>query len=778
MKLGTKLALGFGIVVTVMIALGVTGYVMFSRVDTNVADLTGHSLPAVKHSTGVERSALETVLEEKNYVLYETDETQQRAKEKLTDLTSSLDEVDKVAEQYNDTVLGSKSQEVRTIANQYGQLFEQGVAALKSNKVAAGTMDTKGNAVGDEASAYMTAKQAEYLNAKEALAVVNRINALALETRMSVTAYMLAKDDRHSDVFRMVEKNVATLLECYDALEKLHPDEVERQQIVQARKATQRYLETAKTWINELERDVDSAQLAELAETMDEVGNTVSQAASDYLAAKQVKTDKVADAVFIVSGIAQGALTARLNEKGYVASQDEKYWRSLNEHITKLDKLYDDLRLVSLTDADRQRINRADQATGEYLTAAKSWVDNDNRLRQTILPQMNDIGGRVVTAAQSAEEGAWKVSDESTANVSGVVASSKFIIIVSLVIGVVMGFVAAFVITRGITKPINRIITGLNEGSDQVNDAAGQVSTAAQQLAEGNSEQASSLEETSSALEEMAAMTRTNAENAKQANDLSAQASKAANEGDQTMGQLNEAMTGINDSSEKISKIIKVIEEIAFQTNLLALNAAVEAARAGEHGKGFAVVADEVRNLAQRCAQAARETTGLIEDAVNRSQQGTHVAGEVGKALGAIVGDVAKVTELINGISKASDEQAQGVDQVNTAVAQMDKVTQQNAAGAEESASAAEQLAAQATSVKGIVDELSALVGGAAARAAAAVSVPTAAGPQKKRLKVNIAHLKKDKQKQPESVAAAAPPSGKSSGDFMSLDDDKELKEF
>ncbi|GAG41668.1 unnamed protein product, partial [marine sediment metagenome] len=226
------------------------------------------------------------------------------------------------------------------------------------------------------------------------------------------------------------------------------------------------------------------------------------------------------------------------------------------------------------------------------------------------------------------------------------------------IIAAVIGVLLAFVIARGIVSALTRIIAGLNEGADQVNDAAGQVSSASQQLAEGNSEQASSLEETSSALEQMAAMTRTNASNAKEANDLSGQARTAANEGDKTMGRLNDAMTGINNSSQKISKIIKVIEEIAFQTNLLALNAAVEAARAGEHGKGFAVVADEVRNLAQRSAQAANETTDLIEGAVNNSRQGTEVAGEVGKALGAIVGDVTKVTDLIDGISRASEEQA------------------------------------------------------------------------------------------------------------------------
>jgi methyl-accepting chemotaxis protein len=271
--------------------------------------------------------------------------------------------------------------------------------------------------------------------------------------------------------------------------------------------------------------------------------------------------------------------------------------------------------------------------------------------------------------------------------------------------------VVALVMIRGIVKPVNRMIHSLKEGAEQVNDAATQVASSSQQLAGNSSEQASSLEQTSSALEEMAAMTRTNANNARKANELATQARGNADQGDHTMTHLNNAMTAINESSAEIGKIIKVIEEIAFQTNLLALNAAVEAARAGEHGKGFAVVAEEVRNLAQRSAQAARDTTALIEESVNRAKEGTTVATSATDALQAIVSDVAQVADLLNGIAQASQEQAQGVEQVNTAVAQMDKVTQQNAAGAEESASAAEQLSAQAQAVKSVVEELVALVG-------------------------------------------------------------------
>ena len=242
----------------------------------------------------------------------------------------------------------------------------------------------------------------------------------------------------------------------------------------------------------------------------------------------------------------------------------------------------------------------------------------------------------------------------------------------------------------------------LAEGSGQVSSAASQVSTASQSLAEGASEQASSLEETSSSLEEMASMTKRNAENARQANEIAKQTREAADKGVSDMQTMSSAMDSLKVSSDDIAKIIKTIDEIAFQTNILALNAAVEAARAGEAGMGFAVVADEVRNLAQRCAQAAKETAAKIEGAITKTGQGVEISSKVAASLGEIVTKVRQVDELVTEVANASREQTDGITQINTAVGQMDKVTQGNAANAEESAAAAEELNSQAEIMKQI----------------------------------------------------------------------------
>jgi methyl-accepting chemotaxis protein len=310
------------------------------------------------------------------------------------------------------------------------------------------------------------------------------------------------------------------------------------------------------------------------------------------------------------------------------------------------------------------------------------------------------LSGWIVIATQN--------TDEFLAPVHSI---RNFLLIIGSLL-LVLTVLAVLYFARSIARPINRAVRMLNDSADQFTSGSGQVAASSQSLAEGAAESASAIEEASSSLEEMAAMTRKNADSANQADALMKEANQVVNRADQSMTDLTVSMEDISNASEETSKIIKTIDEIAFQTNLLALNAAVEAARAGEAGAGFAVVAEEVRNLAMRAADAAKNTADLIEGTVKKIKEGSDLVTKTNEAFSAVATSAAKVGELVAEIAEASSEQAQGIDQINTGINEMDKVTQQNAANAEESASASEEMSAQAEQLKDISVELVEIVGG------------------------------------------------------------------
>lgn len=249
----------------------------------------------------------------------------------------------------------------------------------------------------------------------------------------------------------------------------------------------------------------------------------------------------------------------------------------------------------------------------------------------------------------------------------------------------------------------NEILNSIATIAEQVAAGSKQVSDSSMALSQGATEQASSVEELTASLEEISSQTELNANNANQANELAVRAKENANQGNNRMKEMLKAMEEINEASTNISKVIKVIDDIAFQTNILALNAAVEAARAGQHGKGFAVVAEEVRNLAARSANAAKETTDMIEGSIKKAEGGTIIAKDTAAALSEIVTGVEKVANLVNEIAVASNEQAMGISQINQGIMQVSQVIQTNSATSEESASASEQLSSQATLLKNAV---------------------------------------------------------------------------
>jgi methyl-accepting chemotaxis protein len=371
--------------------------------------------------------------------------------------------------------------------------------------------------------------------------------------------------------------------------------------------------------------------------------------------------------------------------------------------ITELDGRIDLIR--EKTQASLEAINRS-------LEKEVTSVIEDERLIRENDGKIDQLRESMLVPLEKISESLKKETEEGDELFDRLAQRMQTVSIILTILGTLVAIGLAWGITRAITGPINRIIEGLNEGAEQVSAASNQVSSASQSLAEGASEQAASIEESSSSLEEMSSMTKQNADNANQADTLMTETRKVVGTANDSMGNLTESMKEISRASEETSKIIKTIDEIAFQTNLLALNAAVEAARAGEAGAGFAVVADEVRNLALRASEAAKNTANLIEGTVKKIKDGSEIVDRTNDAFQQVAASSNKVGQLVNEIASSSREQAKGIEQINLAVTEMDKVTQQNAANAEESASASEEMNAQAQQMKSMVNELVAMVRG------------------------------------------------------------------
>lgn len=547
--------------------------------------------------------------------------------------------------------------------------------------------------------------------------VASEVFKTANQIRYEIRAFMMQDD----------EKSLAEAKKGFVALQKLLSDAealgkkydlkalIEQQKI--ASKALTEYMASVERSEKILERK------KAFDTSMVDNARVFIKSADDYLRTQEAqlkqeieeKTDKTklierVEKITKINNVIDIVNEARIYGQRAQVKRDVSFLENSIQKFEGMYKALAEIKANTTRPANLEQLKNIEAAAKSYEGALRGFVVimQDTSAESRLLVK---AANEVLVAAEAVVDlglsNVGTISQDSTESLS----LASWVMIIGLVLALIISFGVAFFMIRSIVKIVVESVKSLSEGTTQVVSASEQISSASVSLAEGASSQASSVEEVSATIEQATASNNQNAENSREANILAQHSNEAAKIGNQRVEELMGAMEKITDSSQKIAKIIKTIDEIAFQTNLLALNAAVEAARAGEHGLGFAVVAEEVKNLAERSAGAAKEITGIIEASIDQVKMGTDVANKTKESFGDILSGIKKTSDLIGEIAISAKEQAEGMNQIATAMGSVDQITQQNASASEETAAAAEELNAQALSMLQSVSEIAALAG-------------------------------------------------------------------